>query len=78
MGYIHVGNLAGNTTEQTLRTLFIDFDQSDTIVVVENCRSCAFLEVRDPESAVARFRHAEHEGRHLMVGSLQGPVPGFC
>jgi RNA recognition motif-containing protein len=72
---LFVGNLSYNTTEDTLRTLFAEFGQIESVRLVSDrdtgrSKGFAFVEmstVQDAEEAISRLNNMQIDDREIKV-----------
>jgi RNA recognition motif-containing protein len=73
---LYVGNLSFTTTEEELKTLFAQFGEVKSVAVIKDrdtgrSRGFGFVEMENPEAAVAGTNGKDFGGRTLTVNEAR-------
>jgi RNA recognition motif-containing protein len=73
---LYVGNLSWNSTEDTLRTLFAQYGEVQSVSIIMDretgrSRGFGFVEMENAEAAIAALNGKEFDGRNLKVNEAQ-------
>ncbi|MBN1128059.1 MAG: RNA-binding protein [Chitinispirillaceae bacterium] len=73
---LYVGNLSWGATEDGLRDLFSPFGEVLSVNIITDretgrSRGFGFVEMENPEAAIAGLNEKEYEGRPLKVNEAQ-------